>query len=275
MKIQEETGQIQEIAGQAIETPSQSIGCSKEAIASQFEGSLEPFDTKNCLIATKICFEAWATIPAIRIVTILQSRKSIKSVRGISVMIGYSLGSTCEALNLLIEHGYIERKGKNYSLVSGEIVQETEQIVQNTEQNSPKLFRILNDNKKNINKKNNKKRIFDFNNFFNLFPEFPEPQKTEVRKAAERWFEYRSKIKRKPISEYSAKAMIDNFRDEKWTSTDFIQAVKNSISQEWTGLFKPHQKKIKESALDKNIQLVKDLEEKYKNSEPDLDFLKD
>ena len=94
---------------------------------------LTRFDTTLQDIKTKLTFEEWATIPMIRIVTILMASKAdIFNYRGIATMVGVSVGTAYSSIAKLIEHGYLIEEGGNFRLAIG-VVQKTEQNVQKIE----------------------------------------------------------------------------------------------------------------------------------------------
>lgn len=114
------------------------MGNSQSDLAEKFNNSPKPiafYDPAGQDILTEILFLEGATIPAIRIVRILlnKKRKPLSGARAISVMIGYSLGSTVTAINFLIEHGFIERQGKYIKLASVEVLESDQNCDQSTQ----------------------------------------------------------------------------------------------------------------------------------------------
>lgn len=76
------------------------------------------FNSDNSDILTSLIFEDWVRVPAIRIVRLMlvKNRNRLFSSRSIAVMIGASLASTLESLQLLRANEYITVVGGNYCL---------------------------------------------------------------------------------------------------------------------------------------------------------------
>lgn len=78
--------------------------------------TLVPFNTEFCDLKTKVLFEEWATVPCLRIMAYLQSRKgkAIYSIRGIGHICTIPKSTVADALKLLVEKKYILKKGVRY-----------------------------------------------------------------------------------------------------------------------------------------------------------------
>lgn len=125
------------------------------------ENQVRKFNPINCDIRTRLEFEEWATIPMLRIVTLLlASTGSIFNYRNIAVMADVSTSTAHASIKKLIEEGYLREQGGNFSLNLGNVqkteqavqkivqnVQKTKQAVQNSEHNNNKIIIINNNNK--------------------------------------------------------------------------------------------------------------------------------
>lgn len=83
--------------------------------------AIKKFNVENCDIRTQLIFEEWATVPCLKILTLLLARKgkSVFSAKGIGEMLEIPKSTVIHSLKLLREHEYIIREGGHYYLNLG------------------------------------------------------------------------------------------------------------------------------------------------------------
>lgn len=128
--------------------------------------NLIPFDTTFCDLKTKVLFSDWGTIAAVRVMAFVQTREgeAIFSLRGIGHICHLSKSTVARTLELLVEKGFLLRKGDRYFANSRMEVSRERDSVPSTGQSVPesgKSVPLLGHN----NQYNNQKNInTNFNN---------------------------------------------------------------------------------------------------------------
>ena len=92
--------------------------------------NIRPFDPSNGDIRTQLIFETWATIPVLKIVTLMlhSHRKGFYSIRAIGEMLRLAKSTVHDAIRLLLSGEYIVELDGRYYLNTALSVRYTEQL---------------------------------------------------------------------------------------------------------------------------------------------------